>query len=72
MPGIDLAKSVRSPGNRAVNRRLGKTWIVQPNREGCKQVGVCDLGERCETSPAFQDGRIYIRGKKHLFCIGQS
>ena len=29
-----------------------------------------ELGEDCATSPAFQDGRFYIRGKQHLFCIG--
>ena len=45
-------------------------WIIEPGREGCKIVGTCELDEGCVTSPAFQDGRIYIRGKKHLFCIG--
>lgn len=29
------------------------------------------LGEKVVASPAFADGRIYIRGDKHLFCIGQ-
>ncbi|MBN2475697.1 MAG: PQQ-binding-like beta-propeller repeat protein [Pirellulales bacterium] len=48
-----------------------KTWIVEPSREGCQIVGECELGEGCVTCPAFQDGRIYIRGKTHLFCIGQ-
>ncbi len=28
------------------------------------------LGERAMTIPAFMHGRIYIRGEKHLFCIG--
>ncbi len=28
------------------------------------------LGERAMTIPAFKHGRIYIRGEKHLFCIG--
>lgn len=28
------------------------------------------LGEKCMTTPAFADGRIYIRGNDHLFCIG--
>lgn len=27
------------------------------------------LGEKCMTTPAFADGRIYIRGNEHLFCI---
>jgi outer membrane protein assembly factor BamB len=48
----------------------GKAWIVEPSREECRRVSEADLGEECVTSPAFQPGRIYIRGKKHLFCIG--
>jgi outer membrane protein assembly factor BamB len=28
------------------------------------------LGEGSVCTPAFADGRIYIRGNKHLFCIG--
>lgn len=51
----------------------GKGWVVQPSREEekVKVVAETDLGEECVTSPAFQDGRIYIRGKEHLFCIGE-
>ncbi len=28
------------------------------------------IGERCYSSPAFSDGQIFLRGEKHLFCIG--
>jgi len=48
-----------------------KAWVVQPDRNGCKTISQSNLEEGCVTSPAFQDGRIYIRGKKHLFCIGR-
>lgn len=34
-------------------------------------VAACPLGEPVHGSLAFQDGRIYIRGAKHLFCIGR-
>lgn len=51
-----------------------KSWVLEYGREegSCKVVGEGRLEEGCVTSPAFQDGRIYIRGKKHLFCIGES
>ncbi len=49
----------------------GKCWVVEPGREKCQKISEAALGEDCVTSPAFQDGRIYIRGKKHLFCIGK-
>lgn len=32
---------------------------------------VSDLGERTLASPAFAEGRIYIRGTKNLYCIGK-
>ncbi|MHC4407172.1 MAG: outer membrane protein assembly factor BamB family protein [Planctomycetota bacterium] len=51
--------------------REGKGWIIEPTRETGKLIATTELGEECVTSPAFQDGRIYIRGKEHLFCIGQ-
>ncbi|MFZ1936163.1 MAG: PQQ-binding-like beta-propeller repeat protein [Thermoguttaceae bacterium] len=51
--------------------RSGKAWIVEPGRDKCRRIGQCNLGEECVTSPAFQDGRIYLRGNKHLFCIGK-
>ncbi len=51
--------------------RSGKAWIVEPGRDKCRRVGQCNLGEECVTSPAFQDGRIYLRGKEHIFCIGK-
>lgn len=34
-------------------------------------VGGGTLEEGCATSPAFADGRMYIRGDKHLYCIGE-
>jgi outer membrane protein assembly factor BamB/ferredoxin len=36
-----------------------------------EEGGRSDLGEATLASPAFADGRIYIRGDKHLFCIGK-
>ncbi|MBT3201544.1 MAG: PQQ-binding-like beta-propeller repeat protein [Phycisphaerales bacterium] len=30
-----------------------------------------ELGEPCRASPAISDGKIFIRSKKHLYCIGK-
>ncbi len=35
-----------------------------------KEVGRNELGEAVHASPAFQAGRMYVRGKKNLYCIG--
>jgi hypothetical protein len=37
-----------------------------------KELGTCELGEECYASPAFADGRIYLRGGENLYCIGQA
>jgi outer membrane protein assembly factor BamB len=37
-----------------------------------KEVARCQLGEKVQACPAFVDGRIYIRGKKNLYCIGNA
>jgi outer membrane protein assembly factor BamB len=49
----------------------GKVWIVEPTRDECQRIAENSLGEKCVTSPAFQTGRLYIRGEEHLFCIGK-
>lgn len=48
----------------------GKAWIVEPSPSECKIIAQANVGEACFASPAFQDARIFIRGKQHLFCIG--
>jgi outer membrane protein assembly factor BamB len=49
----------------------GKGLIIEPDSKECKIVSEANLGEKCSATPAFQDGRIYIRGEKHLYCIGK-
>ena len=65
---IDKEDEVDEEGRPAKN---GKLWVVEFNREAGHITAESELGEGCVASPAFQDGRMYIRGKKHLFCIGQ-
>ncbi len=48
----------------------GRGWVIRPDETGFEQIAENDIGERCSSSPAFQPGRIYIRGESHLFCIG--
>jgi len=62
-------KSPDSPGLVYLFTKRGKAIIGRPTRDGWETVSECSLGEGCVTSPAFQPGRMYIRGEKHLFCI---
>ena len=47
----------------------GIMHILQTGTE-YKEVARNQLGEKCFASPAFMDGRIYIRTLKNLYCIG--
>jgi len=49
----------------------GVMYIAEVGPE-YKEVAKCELGEKCHASPAFVDGRIFIRGTEHLYCIGQA
>ena len=49
----------------------GVTNIVQPAAE-LKIVESNALGEHCYSSPAISSQQIFVRGEKHLYCIGQS
>lgn len=48
----------------------GVMYIFKADKE-YKLVGSNELGEGAVTIPAFKDNRIFIRGDRHLFCIGK-
>ena len=48
----------------------GEMCILQAGRE-YKLLGTAHLGEKAFASPAFTDGRVYIRGEKNLYAIGK-
>ncbi|WP_197442381.1 outer membrane protein assembly factor BamB family protein [Lignipirellula cremea] len=49
----------------------GLTKVVKPGPE-LEVVAENPLGEFCSSSPAISQGQIFLRGEKHLFCIGKS
>jgi outer membrane protein assembly factor BamB len=48
----------------------GLTKVVKPGPE-LEVVAENPLGEHCYSSPAISQGCLFIRGEKHLFCIGK-
>ncbi len=47
----------------------GTTYIFEISRE-LKLIGEPALGEKSVVTPAFAEGKIYLRGTKYLYCIG--
>jgi outer membrane protein assembly factor BamB len=48
----------------------GATRVVKPGPE-FQLIAQNELGEKCFASPAISDGQIFLRGDKHLFCVGR-
>ncbi len=48
----------------------GVMSVIRPGNE-FDLVARSELGEQCNASPAIYDGNFYIRGDKHLYCIGK-
>jgi outer membrane protein assembly factor BamB len=49
----------------------GNVYVWQATPDGYKLLAKNSLGERTFSTPAVANGRLYIRGAKHLFCIGK-
>jgi len=48
----------------------GAVKVIRPG-EKLDVVAENQLGEYCYASPAISQGQIFLRGEKHLFCIGK-
>jgi outer membrane protein assembly factor BamB len=48
----------------------GVTTVVKPGVQFAS-VARNELGERTFASPAISEGQIFVRGDKHLFCVGK-
>ena len=48
----------------------GTMKVVHPGKK-LEVVAENTLGEFCYASPAISQGQVFIRGEKHLFCIGK-
>lgn len=48
----------------------GITHIFSTGKQ-YNHIADCILGENSMTTPAFKDGKIFIRGNDHLYCIGR-
>jgi outer membrane protein assembly factor BamB len=55
--------------------------VYMPNDEGIitvikpgpqfEKVAQNSIGEKMNASPAISNGKIYLRGDEHIFCIGE-
>lgn len=49
----------------------GTALVVEAGRQ-FKELFRTEMGDTFEASPAFADGRIFVRGETNLWCLGNS
>ena len=64
------ASPFATPDGKVFFASAGKSYIVQAG-EKLEVLATNDLGEENRASAAVSAGKIFLRGNKHLYCIGQ-
>ncbi|MCI0464264.1 MAG: PQQ-binding-like beta-propeller repeat protein [Gemmataceae bacterium] len=68
-PGPFLAPPIAGAGKIFVTGENGKITVLE-NGPKLKILARNDMGESCTATPAIADGRLYIRTRTKLYCIG--
>jgi outer membrane protein assembly factor BamB len=70
LPGVATAPSpFTTPEGRIYLASAGKSFVVKAG-EKPEVLATNDLGDYSPASAAVADGRIYLKGRKYLWCIG--
>jgi outer membrane protein assembly factor BamB len=67
--GRQYSSPVSANGLVYIQNDEGVTNVIKPGEE-FSAVAQNDIGEKTFPSPAISQGRIFLRGNKHIFCIG--
>jgi len=70
-PGGYRASPVLADGRVYLIDDAGVCNVISPGTE-YEELATNPLGEPVNATPAVIDGRLFIRGQTHLFCIGES
>lgn len=66
---VSLVTTVLADGLVYMPNDEGVVTVIKPGPK-FETVARNDIGERMMASAAISNGKIYLRGEKHLFCIG--
>ncbi len=69
MPGVSASSSPVAADGRIYFASAGKSYVVKAGA-AFDILATNDLGDGGPASPAVADGKIYLKGRKSLFCIG--
>jgi outer membrane protein assembly factor BamB len=69
--GVSAACSpVTTPDGRIYCASAGKSYVVKAGPK-FEVLATNEIGDGCEASPAVSDGRIFLKGRQYLWCIGK-
>ncbi len=68
--GDHWGSMVLAAGRLYATSQNGTTLVFRPNREKLEKLATNSLGERCNSTPAFSNGQVFIRTFDHLYCLG--
>ena len=71
LPGVSTSSSpVVTADGRIYFASAGKSFVVQAGPK-LDILATSEMGDGCPASPAVADGKLYLKGKHYLFCIGK-
>jgi hypothetical protein len=69
-PGDYFASPVAADDKIFTVSQEGKVSVIKPGKDW-EILATNDLNEECYSTPAFGDGKLYIRTNKKLYCFGK-
>jgi outer membrane protein assembly factor BamB len=71
LPGVSTASSpIATPEGRLYAASAGKSFVIQSGPK-FELLATSDLGDPSQASPAVANGRLYLKGRHFLWCIGR-
>lgn len=68
--GMSYGSPATAGGKLFIPRNDGKFFVIKTGRD-FQKLAEHDFGEQLMTSPAISAGKLYIRTRRHLYCIGE-
>jgi outer membrane protein assembly factor BamB len=70
LTGVSIhASPIAAPDGRVYLASAGKTYVVKAG-EKFEILATNDLGDDSPASPAVSDGKLFLKGRKMLYCVG--
>jgi outer membrane protein assembly factor BamB len=70
-PGKYTASPIAGDGKIYFVNEAGDTLVIQVNLDRYAELARNAIGEPVFATPAISQGRLFLRGEKHLYCIGR-